>query len=307
MAYRHPARVVSALLSGHLGHLGFYDLGEDLQADRQGGSEQALVHTSGEDLELAEWRVPEPEEFSRVRTVVPHTGSDLHVWAVDRFAKTYLDSWSTASLSLEWQYLHGNHPGVCTSDEMKSRKIDRSTLAATIADRVTDGRHGAENRLVIDKYTGVAKDLLVKGQHDAAVSIFNMACDLAPDSAYAHNNRGFCKLPDDPEGAISDFERARDMHYSPPVVPGANLVLALHRLGRNTSALQVADDAWEHTSGRDAPATMWDIHSEKPALVEVDAVSYLAELALHIASGSDHESMWKTRLGRRRDSSQSAS
>lgn len=53
MAHRCPARVVAALGAGHLGHLGFYDLGEDLQADCKASGEQALAHPGGEDLELA--------------------------------------------------------------------------------------------------------------------------------------------------------------------------------------------------------------------------------------------------------------
>lgn len=260
-----------------------------------------LNHLALEDVCL--WRPPSnaatlTEAGPNAASATSGTGE----WALDRFCKTYLAEWSTQSLHMEWEYLHGRQAAPCSPRQMQFRRVGRTEVAEAIADRATtlDGKP-TDEAFAVSKYSSVAQDLLRKGERAAAVSLFDMACELLPQSAEARNNRGFCLLMDNPERAIVDFEAARMLRYHNPFVSAGNLMLALHRLDRNTSALKLADDTWalEHRLSGPA-ATMWDFRSSEPTLIQIDAVLYLADLARTIAAGAEEERGWNARYEARR-------
>ena len=253
---------------------------------------------------LLAWETPTPEEFEEV--VVPSvdpTNDTLQRWIFERFTSTYLESWATSSLRHEWQYLHGRQTPPCNSGQLGLRRIDARHLAAVIADRTISDRGDRSDALAISKYVGVATELLASGQRDAAVHIFDMACSLSPGSGEAHNNRGFCRLPDDPETAIADFKLARGLGVSDPLVAAANQSLALHKVGRNASALKIAADTWPGGMANENSATMWDFRAVEPSLITIDSQLYLAELAAEIAQRSGDiasAGTWITRAHERR-------
>lgn len=253
---------------------------------------------------LLAWKTPTPEEFDEI--IIPPTGpteDTLQRWMFERFTSTYLESWAMSSLQHEWQYLHGRQTPPCNAGQLGLRRIDARQLAVVIADRTTSDRGDRSDALTISKYVGVAAELLASGQRDAAVQIFDMACSLSPGSGEALNNRGFCRLPDDPESALVDFERARALGVSDPLVNAANHSLALHRLGRNASALKVAAGAWPGGMTANNDGTMWDFRAVEPSLLTIDSQLYLAELGAEIAQdGADIASArtWNSRAEERR-------
>jgi hypothetical protein len=251
--------------------------------------------------ELFRWRTPSAEEYQQLSGTVHEQRHGVHWWIFQHFTVTYLESWATESLKHEWLYLHGDLAPPCNPSQMASRRIEKNHLACVLADRVTSSKLlQNSDDLVIGKYVGVAADLLAKGDRVAAFTLFDIACGLSPDSGTAHNNRGFCRLHDDPSEALTDFERARNLGTLDPFVTVGNQMLALHKLGHNASALKVAADAWTWNRDFATGATMWDFRTDEPTLLEVqNSLLYLAELAETIADRSGDESgaiVWHSRV-----------
>jgi hypothetical protein len=282
------------------------DLVTKLLGEDQWRIRQWLSSLSREDL--VAWRVPEPEEYGSL-TIEPAAVHDpKSLWAYDRFTETYLSNWKTVSLHYEWEYLTGKRPPVCLPRYMSFRKLDRADVATAIADREVDQRKGSDS-FVVSKYSGRAIELLERGDRSAAVTLFDIACDLSPESANAHNNRGFCRLIDDPALALNDFEIARNLGTVDPFLPAANQMLALHRLQRNASAMKIAEDAWGWDWARADRAVMWDFRTDEAVLTRTDSLLYLAELAAEIARTSGDavaEAKWRSRASQRRDDTAAA-
>jgi hypothetical protein len=234
-------------------------------------------------IDLASWATPTSNAFSVLDTSPPPAPSPLARWAYERFTETYLHNWAKESLELEWAYIKGRQTGSCHARYMAFRKCDRIEVASAIADADLDKSMSRDNDM-IGKYVPSAKELLEKGDRRAAVALFDMACDLSPGSADAHNNRGFCRLPDDPALALRDFETARELRPSDPFVTAGNQMLALHKTHRNSAALKIAEDAcgWNWSNARSA--TMWNFQSTSPELLTVDSLLYVAQLAALVAA-----------------------
>ncbi len=253
--------------------------------------------------EIFRWQVPTRDQYQALTGEPTRTFAGVNSWLYERFTSTYLETWSTESLNLEWRYLHGRQVAPCNQSQMASRRIDRAELACVMASRLSSGESSrTPDRLVMGKYVGVALDLLRKGERVAAFNIFDVACSLSPESGEAHNNRGFCRLPDDSSAALADFQRARRLGTSDPFVTAGNQMLALHKLARNSAALKIAEDSWTWNVDCASLATMWDFRSDEPALLHLDSLQYLADLAETIASRS-HDvvgaALWNSRLGSR--------
>ena len=255
--------------------------------------------------DLIAWVVPTRAQFEAISDAPPSQKGGPQAWMMERFTNTYLDAWSTESLHFEWDYIHGKVVPPCNAAQMRSRRISREELALAIAHRAT-GTVAGQSRSIVPhgKYVGVATDLLRKGERASAAALFDVACELSPRSGDALNNRGFCRLPDDPEGALRDFERAMDSGVFDLAVATANRMLALHRLGRNTSAISLAEDLWTSSPLPKWGAVVWDFRTATPTLIDTeDAVAYTAELAAFIGSAVGDESLaevWRTRLAERR-------
>ena len=254
--------------------------------------------------DLVRWRTPTPDELRDLPVAGSESTSSVQMWVHERFTSTYLENWSTTSLYHEWQYLHGHRPAPCSPNQQALRRIDKNQLSVVIAERATaDDRTRGGDNYVVSKYVGVAIDLLNKGERTAAFNVFDMACNFSPQSADAHNNRGFCCLPDDPGQALEDFETARELGPSDPLTTAGNQVLALHMLDRNASALKVATDAWALDDSR-SQGTMWDFRVDEPTLVSTDTRLYLADLASEVARRSGDASSaaeWQVRVDRRKE------
>jgi hypothetical protein len=246
---------------------------------------------------LIDWAVPSTSEYQQTPRATEITGGDSQ-WLFERFTKTDLASWSTESLHREWEYVHGSCQPPCTPAQMRSRRIAVDELARAIADRATRLQATGAPNLLASKYTGVAADLLRKGERESAAAIFDAECTLSPRSAEALNNRGFCRLPDDPEMALKDLEKAHECGYNNPLLGYANRVLAMHRLGRNAIALGLADRAWAESQAT-SNAYVWDFRDPEPTLIETQNLRlYLSDMAVFIATAAGDEraaEMWQAR------------
>jgi tetratricopeptide (TPR) repeat protein len=250
--------------------------------------------------DLLDWSSPTSEQFAKVlATPTLKHASTSQLWTFERFTKTYIEQWTTDSLQFEWKWLHGATPAPCSRISMKARRLKADDVARTIADRFTSANPLNRNaELIVGRYVPMAVELLQSGERVAAAAVFDVACELSPSSADAHNNRGFCRVPDEPSEALADFEHALLLGPSNPPVTIANKVLCLHKLGRNTTALKVAEDAWESLEDGNT-ATLWDYSSKGASLLQ-DAQPryYLAGLAARIAALSGDSlsaTIWKAR------------
>lgn len=234
-----------------------------------------------------QWKPPTIEEFETLSPKDPSLPRSTARWALDRFTETYLDKWGSDSLELEWMYSQGSHSGVCSPQSMNTRRVDKNQLAATIADRRINNRAATSQNRIVSKYVDSAVEFLEKGDRHRAVSLFDIACELSPFSADAFNNRGFCRLMDEPDLAVKDFETARNLGPSDPFLTAANLSLALYRSNRSAIALKVAEDNWGKDSRLPIPAAVWDLNTEAPTLAKCDdTVLYLAQVAMKVATDS---------------------
>jgi hypothetical protein len=118
--------------------------------------------------------------------------------------------------------------------------------------------------------------------------------------AEAHNNYGFCLLPDRPEEALHALQQADELGFPHKTLNRANRMLALSMLGRDAAALELAErvvDEWD-TERRTRTYYMWDISSVEadPVLLEKACAScYVLDVALKIAerNGEPVQTRWR--------------
>jgi hypothetical protein len=228
---------------------------------------------------------------------------NLNTWIHDRFCQTYLDSWRTDSLFREWAYVNCETVAPCSPAQMATRRIDANLLAREIARRATSDRLGGGHGFVIpSKYVERALALIGRGETAAAAAIFDVVCEASPRSGEAFNNRGFCRLPDNATAALQDFEKAASLGMGGTPTTVGNRMLALFRLGRFATALEVAETWWSNTRVATGKSFMWDFDDSLNRIIEVDGLEYVAELASVIAETSGDSlshSRWRSRLDNR--------
>jgi hypothetical protein len=187
---------------------------------------------------------------------------------------------------------------------MATRRIDPDQLAREIARRATSDRLGGEHGFVIpSKYVEQALELIERGETAAAAAIFDVVCEASPRSGEAFNNRGFCRLPDDPAAALHDLEKAASLGMDGAPTTVGNRMFALSRLGRYATALEVADAWWSSSRSAAGRIYMWDFHHDGNLVMKVDPVEYVADLASEIGQSSGDavsHSRWRKRLETRR-------
>ena len=242
------------------------------------------------DLEdLLEWNPRAPIRASdRPNTQKQRTDSDEH-WLAERFDKTFLDEWSTASLHREWRYLHSQHPAPCSSADMDVRAVSEIDLAKVMADRsVVETQHESKFAdQMVPRMVPIAAALIEEERRGEAAALFEAVLHLEPENTFALNNLGFCLLPDDPETALVFLERAADSGSTVADLANLNRCLALASVGRVASALGLVEsmlNSWD--SLRFDPSTyLWDIDSvinqSEPSLVEVNDLHEYAEQIKH--------------------------
>lgn len=254
--------------------------------------------------DLLIWRSPTPEEFANVDETQQPIAPSEDRWVVDRFMQTYLDAWDYDSLLLEWDYLHGSRVAPCAAEAMRTRHVRAEDLAVAIAWKASRGEFARGHRtMTVASLVQPAVAHLDAGRFSAAAAIFDACRIAAPDDADAHNNYGFCLLPLDPQAALSALDRAASLGLRLVPINTANRMLALSRVGRAATALELAgrilsSSAWA------SPATgyLWAWDSPEPKLTMVNDVRvYIAELAASIANEACDDSASKSWSLRRRN------
>jgi hypothetical protein len=240
-------------------------------------------------MEIIGWQAPSYEDFIAYPVFDPQIG-EAHAWLVDHFLTTYLSNWDTASLHLEWAYLHAQRMPPCPAKEMVARRIDEADLACAIADRAASGEisRKASTSITPNQYVRYAVRAIDEGRRSLAANLFLATREVSPYSADAQNNYGFCILPDRPDEALNAFEEAARLGDRSPTNVG-NRMYALMKLGRLTSALDLAEQVVQTfaENRRSDSGWMWSIadeNCEEPPLLEVDDMRvYNLDLAVHIA------------------------
>jgi hypothetical protein len=207
-------------------------------------------------------------------------------WVVDRFTKTYLEQWDEQSLLHEWEWLHGQRAAPCDPREMQGRSMDSLALNAEIASRRVLGKQPQKApEPAAQQYVLPASEMLREGRRQAAAAIFEALTRVSPDDRVAHNNFGFCLIPDSPELALAELEIAADLGMRNDSMNTGNRMLALSKLGRVTTAIEIADRFYDaiESAVTQRNCFMWSF-DENPELINVPySHLYVAELAEDLA------------------------
>ena len=253
--------------------------------------------------ELLNWKRPTAVEYGALSDKATEDTDEVYTWLVERFVGTYPGQWTTSSLHLEWKYLHGDIPAPCLSSTMRQRQIDEATVAKLVAERAVHPRADrglGSSPLLGSKYVNLAVDLLKNGHRQAAFAIMDNAVAGNPAGADGYNNRGFCRMFDDPAAALKDFDEAASLGLGSAPHSLGNRVLALALLGKSAIALEVAEVSWQgQLAGGPHQGWMWSFDGEQRIEEYADLRFYLASLACHVAESSGDsrsENVWRTRL-----------
>lgn len=221
---------------------------------------------------------------------------NVYRWLIDRLTVTYPARWSTESLHLEWLWQRGEMPAPFDVDVLAERSLDPVELNAEIAHRAVRGR---DRELTLDQAKDQVLSFLQAGDRRSAVDLFKAVCRRWPTSYEAHNNLGFCLLPDDPTQAVMYLHRAVELGFAAPATSAVNLMQAYLMLGENRLALNAAEEVWNDWEGS-APVVrvwLWDFRVDpRPVLVSDPRLPTLW-LAMEAASrlGLPTAFEWETR------------
>lgn len=255
---------------------------------------------------LLDRRAPTATDLAEsVHSGVPDTGVlSEYRWIVERFSTTRLAEWSTSSLHLELLWLRGGRASACRSELMADREVDPLELSVEIAKRAVAPDETPTfvpvHSLAV-QMQAKARALLGDGQRTAAAALFEFAVSQAPSDPQAHNNLGFCLLPDEPQKALGHLRQAAELGYQPLAVNVHNQVTCLLTLGQPHEALTVAEGLWPLLGGEaDFGGVLWaQTDSGAHQLAEFDSArGALAELCHSVAGrvgGEDLRAAWQER------------
>lgn len=168
------------------------------------------------------------------------------IWLMDRFTRTYLEDWSSASLRYEYQYQCGREPGCCPSTLMAHRPIDVNEVARLIADqRCSEDADGDDRQNIQDKFKTLAITKLENDEFVAAVEIFNTLRGMWPDDPDVTNNLGFCLLAVDARRALSVLNESLPA-TSTQSITFLNIGLAHHLVGDRRAAVTMTNACLDH-------------------------------------------------------------
>lgn len=210
--------------------------------------------------ELINWKIPpQPGSIIEAHQTLPTPGADGQ-WIWDRFTATFFDKWATDSLRKEWKYIHGEKSAPCHSRDMLMRVISEEQLAMVMADRLA--RSDREPFTLVDNFAKQAVMFLKEGRRLDAVILFEAAVLKEPENAIAHNNLGFCLLPDHPRRALYCFEKALELDGVDVQLVNVNRILVLALLGRRASAMDLAQSFLDSDIAADpVHSWLWDYDS----------------------------------------------
>ena len=232
-------------------------------------------------------------------------------WMLDRFTETYIDRWKTESMRREWKYIHGQLAPPCSPYEMKAREVKERELAIVMAEKLSrmeprprprnsDSDSLVSTELLTYHLVKPAVNFLEEGRRTEATALFEAVLQSDPESEEANNNLGFCLIPDNPELALTYFDKASANQAQPTSLVSINRMLALAKLGKITILLSIAADIFgidnidksvsKYEFGEGQGTWLWDVDSvlsgDKPVLVETkDFVGY-ARYIVKIAASS---------------------
>jgi hypothetical protein len=260
--------------------------------------------------DLIALRPPSTDQLAEYRgaTWLPDTPvMEEYRWAVERFATTHLNDWSTSSLHLEYRWHHGRHPAPCAPDLMSDRLVPLTALQAEIAQRATSksnneikfGPVGMETALSTKMHSR-ALELLRQGRHRDAVTLYEFARSQNPEDAHAANNLGFCLIPDDPRAALRHLNAANNLGYSFPEINIYNRSLCHFLIGDYHAALSLITEEWDSITA-EIRAVLWSPHSPSVKLCDTDdlrtQMAQLARMAASHLGNVKEEAKWSSRCG----------
>jgi len=234
---------------------------------------------------------------------VPVEIVERYVWVVERMTSTFFGRWTTSSLRLEQQWSDGRVPPPCPAAEMTIREIPSSDLQYEIASRataLTEPDSQGLDAVSLGELVRVALVLIEDGERDLAAALFDAARTAEPESAEAHNNYGFCILPDDPQRALPALRRSEGLGFANGAINLVNQVQAHLLLGQNRAAIAVAEQLhrrWDRLPR--AISFIWALDGNSgPRLIQVldpRPVAYaLAALAAD-QTGDESAARWRKR------------
>jgi len=258
--------------------------------------------------EVMEWSAPTCESILAFPAVDLSAARRPHEWLVARFLTTYLNDWPTFALHYEWEWVHARRLPPCPTKEMAIRRIDVDELGRVVAERavnagaeMSDPAQSSASSLTANDYVPYAVSAIKDGRRSVATSLFQATVELAPGSADAQNNFGFCILLDRPNDALAAFEEATRLGDDSARNAG-NRMLALIHLGRPTTALEVAERfARRYSEVPRHPGWMWSptASADEPELLDLDDVrAYVLDLAVLIAEQAGDDALadrWRAR------------
>jgi len=249
-----------------------------------------LTRLLNEDLRSLLRMQPPPIPLFLALPTEPVPIDEVGMWIWDRFTQTRYGEWSTSSLMQEWRSARTGEfplPQLVWSE----RRTDPEAIGSVWFSKSSEPHVISlpERGLSADQFVEAAIDHLSDGRIQEAADIFAGLVELRPADGDALNNLGFCLLPLDPSGGLEELERASLYPQGNVVLNLANRALALHLVGRDQDALQLAREVMGSEHRGVGRAVMWKHDHDAGELTlesEVDPVQYLGQLSSHLVAGS---------------------
>jgi hypothetical protein len=253
--------------------------------------------------DIFSWRAPPPSALPRIearsRDHSDVEDIEIQIWLLERWTQSYYDDWSSKSLRLEYRWALGEAAAPCNDALMRARTIDEVELTKTIA--VDAVMSPAAPESAFQNLKRWAFELLQSGRRSDAATVLDGARRLSWELPEPHNDYGFCILPSDPSGALEALEESMRLGYQ-RTINLCNRMLALHLIGKNEAALQLAETVANNFHPADEPhAALWDpisVRDEDPQLQRnVQPKEYAIKLAVLISQeeGGETATLWAER------------
>ncbi|MEU4835814.1 hypothetical protein [Streptosporangium sp. NPDC023615] len=251
-----------------------------------------------------------PPEESDFWSVTESVEDETHLrhkyrWLVERFTQTYLANWSLAALHLEYRWQKDIDPSSFPDSIMRDRNVSIEDLNAEIAHRaVLESKSTSESLaptlFLMNQLENHAVTLLRERQYSESAALFNFAIHQWPNDPRAHNDLGFCLIPENPSKALVHLTDAARMGYEPYAINTYNKMCCHLGMHQPRAALALAEEFWRERPGESAlTGVIWKMTEEGWRLEQgVYIRSAIAGLVASIASAhgwEEEEVLWRSR------------
>ncbi|MFI6510295.1 hypothetical protein ACIBCT_22040 [Streptosporangium sp. NPDC050855] len=226
-------------------------------------------------------------------------------WLVERFTQTYLANWSLAALHLEYRWQKDIDPSSFPDSIMRDRNVSIEDLNAEIAHRaVLESKSISESLtptlFLMSELENHAVTLLRERQYSESAALFNFAIQQWPNDPRAHNDLGFCLLPENPSKALIHLNNAARMGYEPYAINIYNKMCCYLSMHQPRAVLALAEEFWrERPDELDSTGVIWKMTEGGWRLVQDAYVrAAIAGLVVSVASAhgwKEDEAVWKSR------------